>query len=270
MADVKGGQFSLEWSNFSRFTSNVFRNVAARQEFSDVTLVCGDGHQVAAHKVMLASCSKFFQGILRQNSHPSPLIYLDSIHPDQLDALVAFMYTGEVTIASHLLDEFLTSAQKLKVAGLLEEEQDKVYEEREVNTPRFVKRELKIEQDVVSLEMDVLRDEDQEEEDVNNGRDIAEEEMRNAEEQLLDSEAAEAWDGDERGMLHIEFNSDRVGEDNDGEGEKEEEEEEEEEEIKDVRLKLEGQETAMDEADVSNEEVSCKGEVCDCAVCSTH
>ena len=54
------------------------------------------------------------------------------------------------------------------------------------------------------------------------------------------------------------------------EEEEKEEEEEEEEEIKDVRLKLEGEETAMDEADVSNEEVSCKGEVSDCGVCSTH
>ena len=32
------------------FACSVFRNLAARKEFSDVTLVCGDGHQVAAHR----------------------------------------------------------------------------------------------------------------------------------------------------------------------------------------------------------------------------
>ena len=142
MAGLEGGRLSLEWTNFPRFTSAVFRDLADRQEFSDVTLVCGDGHQVAAHKVMLASCSKFFQGILRQNPHPNPLIYLDAIDPNQLDALVTFVYTGEVTIASHELDNFLTAAQKLKVAGLLEEELGREYEEREVNTPRFVKKKI--------------------------------------------------------------------------------------------------------------------------------
>ena len=129
--------FRLKWDEFQDNINLAFGSLRGDVDFSDVTLVCGDGHQVAAHKVMLASCSKFFQGILRQNPHPNPLIYLDAIDPNQLDALVAFVYTGEVTIASHELDNFLTAAQKLKVAGLLEEELGREYEEREVNTPRL-------------------------------------------------------------------------------------------------------------------------------------
>ena len=135
---MTGEKFSLNWKDFSATSTERFRPLIREAKFSDVTLVCGDGHQVAAHKVMLASCSKFFQGILRQTPHPNPLIYLDAIDPNQLDALVAFVYTGEVTIASHELDNFLTAAQKLKVAGLLEEELGRMeYGEREVHTPRF-------------------------------------------------------------------------------------------------------------------------------------
>ena len=265
MAGMEGGKLSLEWTNFPRFTSAVFRELSDRQEFSDVTLVCGDGHQVAAHKVMLASCSKFFQGILRQNPHPNPLIYLDAIDPNQLDALVAFVYTGEVTIASHELDNFLTAAQKLKVAGLLEEELGREYEEREVNTPRFVKRELKMEQDAVSLdvltEVDVLGDgdqdeEDDEEEDVNDGEeseseqeDMDEEEMGGDEDIEMDKEA-NAWVGNENELLHVKFDSNQ----------EEEGEEEEKEEVKDVKLKLE-EEERMENLRIEDGEVACKGEV---------
>ena len=66
----------------------IARKTTGRKEFSDMTLVCGDGHQVSAHKVRLVSCSKFFhwhhqgpqgqEGILPpghplayQPSHPS-------------------------------------------------------------------------------------------------------------------------------------------------------------------------------------------------------
>ena len=45
-----------------------------------VTLQAGtpmaDGHQIEAHKVILAASSPFFQAILKKNKHSHPLIYL--------------------------------------------------------------------------------------------------------------------------------------------------------------------------------------------------
>ena len=45
-----------------------------------VTLQAGapmaDGHQIEAHKVILAASSPFFQAILKKNKHTHPLIYL--------------------------------------------------------------------------------------------------------------------------------------------------------------------------------------------------
>ena len=45
-----------------------------------VTLHAGtpmaDGHQIEAHKVILAASSPFFQAILKKNKHTHPLIYL--------------------------------------------------------------------------------------------------------------------------------------------------------------------------------------------------
>ena len=133
--------------------------------------------------------------------------------------------------------------------------------------PRFVKRELKME-DVVSLdvltEVDVLGDGDQEEdEDVNDGEDDEseeEEDMNEEEEEIggdedieMDKEA-NAWVGTENELLHIKFNS------NEEPDEDNEEEDDEEKEVKDVTLKVE-EEGRMENLRIEDGEVACKGEV---------
>ena len=136
--------------------------------------------------------------------------------------------------------------------------------------PRFVKRELKME-DVVSLdvltEVDVLGDgdqeEDEEDEDVNDGEDDEseeEEDMNEEEEEIggdedieMDKEA-NAWVGTENELLHIKFNSNEEPEEDN------EEEDDEEKEVKDVTLKVE-EEERMENLRIEDGEVACKGEV---------
>ena len=45
-------------------------------DLTDVTLVCNDGKQVEAHKVVLASTSPFFMELFKRNKHPHPLVYM--------------------------------------------------------------------------------------------------------------------------------------------------------------------------------------------------
>ena len=63
-------------------------------DFSDVTLVCEDGQQVEAHKVILASSSPFFENILKKNRHPHLLIYMRGVNSDDLLAIIDFLYTA--------------------------------------------------------------------------------------------------------------------------------------------------------------------------------
>ena len=69
----------LQWNDFKENVSSAFRELRRDKEFTDVTLVCGDGQQVEAHKVVLAVSSPFFQDILMENKHPHPLIYMSGI-----------------------------------------------------------------------------------------------------------------------------------------------------------------------------------------------
>merc|ERR1712129_86209 len=88
------------------------------KEFADVTLVCEDGQQMEAHKIVLASCSPFFQTLLKTTKHPHPLIYMRGLKSETLLALVDFLYCGEANVYQENLDSFLAVAEELKLKGL--------------------------------------------------------------------------------------------------------------------------------------------------------
>ena len=66
----------LQWNDFKENVNSAFGKLRSNKEFTDVTLVCEDGHQMEAHKVILASSSPFFEKILLRSKHSHPLIYL--------------------------------------------------------------------------------------------------------------------------------------------------------------------------------------------------
>ena len=74
---------------------------------------------MAAHKVILAASSPFFQKLLRQNKHPHPLIYMRGIKSDDLSAIVDFLYSGEANVYQENLDSFLAIAEELQLRGLM-------------------------------------------------------------------------------------------------------------------------------------------------------
>ena len=54
-------QLCLQWNDFKKNVNSAFKSLRNDREFTDVTLVCEDGQQMEAHKVILASSSPFFQ-----------------------------------------------------------------------------------------------------------------------------------------------------------------------------------------------------------------
>ena len=82
--------FSLIWEDFQENVSKNFSNMREYRDLSDVTLVCEDNEQVAAHRVVLSSCSSLLLSVLRSLRQPQPLIYfwggLDSWRPSWTSA----------------------------------------------------------------------------------------------------------------------------------------------------------------------------------------
>jgi len=108
----------IRWKDFGENTSSVFRKVRKDNHFCDVTLVCSGNQQIKAHKVVISSCSPFFDQILKSNPHPHPLIYLKDVGYAILHQILDFMYCGEVTIEKEKVKPFLAAAEGLAVNGL--------------------------------------------------------------------------------------------------------------------------------------------------------
>merc|ERR1712024_2128 len=100
--------------------STSFRELRDGSEFFDVTLCCDNGTDlVQAHKVILAACSPLFRKILaHQKNQQNPLLYLKGIRLKELQAVLNFMYHGEVNVAQDSLNNFLAVAEELAVKGL--------------------------------------------------------------------------------------------------------------------------------------------------------
>ena len=108
----------LQWNDFKQNISTSFGDLRGDKDFTDVTLACEDGHQVEAHKVILASSSPFFKELLRKNQHTHPLIYMRALRSEDLIAILDFLYFGEANIFKENLDSFLALAEELKLKGL--------------------------------------------------------------------------------------------------------------------------------------------------------
>ena len=109
----------LQWNDFKNNVICSFGNLREENDFADVTLVCEDGKQVEAHKVILATSSPFFQKILKRSKHPHPLIYMRGIKSEDLLAIVDFLYCGETNVYQENLDTFLAIAEELQLKGLM-------------------------------------------------------------------------------------------------------------------------------------------------------
>ena len=107
----------LNWNDFAANITNTLHDLKEDKEFTDLTLVCAD-KQVEVHKVVLASSSKFFRRVLKNIKHSHPLIYLSGVKFKDLDAVLSFMYLGQVNLAQEDLNSFLAVAEELEVKGL--------------------------------------------------------------------------------------------------------------------------------------------------------
>ena len=130
-------KFCLKWNDFHSNVSKSFGLFRHEDYLHDVTLVSDDNKQISAHKLVLSSCSEYFKSIFKHNSKPNvhPLLCLDGITAEDLKNIMDYIYNGEVNIFQDGLDRFLGVAQRLKLEGLMgndeppKEEEQKNYME---------------------------------------------------------------------------------------------------------------------------------------------
>lgn len=66
-------------------------------------------------QVVLSACSSYFEKLLIQNPCQHPIIFMKDLKHWQVQALVDFMYKGEVNIDQEHLNSLLLAAESLQV-----------------------------------------------------------------------------------------------------------------------------------------------------------
>ena len=134
------------WNDFQDNIVSLFKDLRSGVDFSDVTLVCEDDHQVEAHINILASCSTFFSTILKRNKHSHPMIHMRGIMAKDHDSILDFIYHGEANVYQEDLDTFLTVAGELQLKGLdgsQRETEDSIQELKEIPKDKAIKYKKK-------------------------------------------------------------------------------------------------------------------------------
>ena len=111
---------SISWEDFTESIPKIHRGLITDKDFTDVTLAANDNTQFKAHRVILSSCSKFFQNILTSNPHPSPLLYLNNVNQSELESLIEFIYLGRCEIKQNEVEKFVTLGHDFKINGLVQ------------------------------------------------------------------------------------------------------------------------------------------------------
>ena len=105
-------------ADFMANVTSAFKDLRNEQHLADVTLATEDDQVLKAHKVVLSSFSPFFKNLLKLHQHPHPLIYMKGVKAHNLQAVLDFMYYGEVSIMKKDLTTFFEVTEELKLKGL--------------------------------------------------------------------------------------------------------------------------------------------------------
>ena len=91
--------------------------------------------------MVLAISSPVLDNILRKHKHATPLIYFRGVKPEDLAAIVDFLYCGEASVFQENLDSFLALAEEFQLKGLLpmrKGREREVVKEEAFETPRTI------------------------------------------------------------------------------------------------------------------------------------
>ncbi|TRY64220.1 hypothetical protein TCAL_04647 [Tigriopus californicus] len=110
--------YCIRWKGFQSNMTLCLEAIESDRDFADMTLACELGFSRQAHKLILASCSPYFRRILRDTMGQHPVVILNDVQGETLDALLTYMYRGEVSVSENKLSAFFAAATSLEVKGL--------------------------------------------------------------------------------------------------------------------------------------------------------
>lgn len=82
-----------------------------------MTVAC-EGKFYPVHKLVLSTCSEYFEKIFENTPCKHPVIVLKDVNRCDLEALFCYMYEGAVSVAQSNLGRLIKAAEVLRIKGL--------------------------------------------------------------------------------------------------------------------------------------------------------
>lgn len=111
------GMLSLYWNNHKATFCHILATLREKERYTDATLAC-EGKFYPVHKLVLSTCSEYFELMFDNTPCKHPIIVLKDIKPDELEALLSYMYAGVVSVAQNDLARLIKAAELLQIKGL--------------------------------------------------------------------------------------------------------------------------------------------------------
>ncbi|KAK4312355.1 hypothetical protein Pmani_016219 [Petrolisthes manimaculis] len=110
------GMLSLSWNNHSTTFCNALASLKTKERYTDATITC-EGKFYPVHKIVLSTCSEYFEKIFEYTTCKHPVIVLN-IQSADLEAILSYMYDGAVNVAQTNLPQLIKVAELLQIKGL--------------------------------------------------------------------------------------------------------------------------------------------------------
>ncbi|KAK3854822.1 hypothetical protein Pcinc_038730 [Petrolisthes cinctipes] len=94
-----------------------------KANYTDATIAV-EGKFYPVHKLVMSTCSEYFSEIFERTPCKSPVVVLKDVRSQDMDALLDYMYLGEVNVNQNDLASLLKTAECLRIKGLAVPDED--------------------------------------------------------------------------------------------------------------------------------------------------
>ncbi|XP_045598527.1 protein tramtrack, beta isoform isoform X15 [Procambarus clarkii] len=120
---MEDGLLSLKWNNHKSTFFHILSEVRGKHTYTDATLAC-EGKFFPVHKLVMSTCSDYFAEIFEKTPCKNPVVVLKDIKKSDLEALLDYMYIGEVDVRQSELAGLIKAAECLRIKGLAVPDED--------------------------------------------------------------------------------------------------------------------------------------------------
>lgn len=120
MGGTEGQTYCLRWNNHKSNLVEILDVLIQKECYVDCTIYVDGQEQFKAHRVVLAANSPYFQSILQDVPMDHCSILVPGVQPFEMQALIEYMYTGEVNVTQSQIPRIMKIAEQLEVKGLFD------------------------------------------------------------------------------------------------------------------------------------------------------